>query len=196
MGNALHLGVGNRYSVVTMIVRRIFPARCVDVVCADDQSVLRELRPRRNTVYRCHEEAWSVCHGTVCLSVSLAPEATLCDSKLTMDQSSMFGVVTIAQGFIHNWGSLIALRLLLGAFEGALLPGTLFCKVPIEIEVLMYVLTWTQSASGLVHSVGVRQTVCDIVHWSMAAANTVQTGSILPCRHRIEWPFWSVGVWN
>lgn len=38
----------------------------------------------------------------------------------------LFGVVTIAEGFIHNWGSLVALRLLLGAFEGALLPGTLF----------------------------------------------------------------------
>ena len=37
-----------------------------------------------------------------------------------------FGVITIAQGFIHNWPSLAILRAVLGLFEGALLPGTLF----------------------------------------------------------------------
>lgn len=39
-----------------------------------------------------------------------------------------FGVITVAQGFIHDWGSLAALRAILGLFEGALLPGTLFRK--------------------------------------------------------------------
>ncbi|KAK5168292.1 uncharacterized protein LTR77_006861 [Saxophila tyrrhenica] len=37
-----------------------------------------------------------------------------------------FGVLTIAQGFIHSWGALAALRVMLGVFEGALLPATLF----------------------------------------------------------------------
>jgi hypothetical protein len=40
--------------------------------------------------------------------------------------ASAFGVLTIAQGFIQDWGSLAALRVLLGVFEGALLPSTLF----------------------------------------------------------------------
>lgn len=40
--------------------------------------------------------------------------------------SSAFGVLTIAQGFIHTWQQLAILRVFLGLFEGALLPATLF----------------------------------------------------------------------
>ena len=43
-------------------------------------------------------------------------------------ECSGFGVITIAQGFIHNWESLAALRILLGIIEGLLLPSTLFRK--------------------------------------------------------------------
>ena len=42
---------------------------------------------------------------------------------------SAFGILTIAQGFIHSWGQLAVLRVFLGVFEGALLPATLFCKL-------------------------------------------------------------------
>ena len=40
-----------------------------------------------------------------------------------------FGILTIAQGFIHTWGQLAILRVFLGVFEGALLPATLFCTL-------------------------------------------------------------------
>lgn len=41
---------------------------------------------------------------------------------------SAFGILTLAQGFIHTWGALAAIRFLLGAFEGLMLPSTLFRK--------------------------------------------------------------------
>lgn len=38
----------------------------------------------------------------------------------------VFGVLTIAQGFVRSWATLALLRVLLGVFEGAFLPATLF----------------------------------------------------------------------
>lgn len=34
------------------------------------------------------------------------------------------GVVTIGQGFVQNWGGLLACRFLIGVFEAGFLPGT------------------------------------------------------------------------
>ncbi|KAJ9615185.1 hypothetical protein H2200_001259 [Cladophialophora chaetospira] len=37
-----------------------------------------------------------------------------------------WGVVTIGQGFCHSWGALLACRILLGFFEGGIIPGSIY----------------------------------------------------------------------
>lgn len=38
----------------------------------------------------------------------------------------MFGIVTLCQGFVTNWGGLMTTRFLLGMFEAGMFPG---CKL-------------------------------------------------------------------
>lgn len=45
----------------------------------------------------------------------------------------VWSIVVIAMGFVTNFGSLVAVRALLGLAEGGLFPGVAYCKSDISI---------------------------------------------------------------